>query len=266
MSSRIVRKGNSSSYSRTAQIVSRTPFGTGTVLTNAGGSVTSLGSYTLSSTGVLELRPLNMGWIADIAAHFAFWKLHWLRLVYVPTVDGVSTTSTAIQNPVLALGVCDDAPLNAVSSAASILELRGAKEFTCNRRTVIDYIPKGIQADWLFTTAAGSTAASMLRQTCAGVVLGYASHAGSFLSTDVGHLYMEYSVAFKGCKYYSAPTLLSVERSLENKYSSEERKSSKDDSGVAAKSVPLQEEYELVTIPLRRATPAGSGLGTKLAH
>ena len=266
MSSRIVRKGASSSYSRTATIVSRASFGTEIVGTNGSGVVSNLGGFTLSSTGVLELRPINMGWIADLAAHFALWRLHWLRLVYVPAVRGVSTTSTAIQNPTLSLGISDDPAMNNVAGSSAVLELRGAKEFSLDQRTVIDYIPKGICADWLFTTAAGSTAASAVRQSSAGCVVAYAPHAGSFLNTDMGHMYMEYSVTFKGCKAYSVPSLLGVDRPLEQKYSSEERKSAKADSGAAAKSTPLQEEYELVTIPLRRAAPAGASQGSKPAH
>jgi hypothetical protein len=148
-----------------------------------------------------------LGWIIDLAAHFAYWKLHRLRLVYKPRfVSPAATAAAPASAGMLLVGVVDD-PARLPTSGFNIMELRSAGEYDLSRPFALDYIPTGRAADWLWCDRENSLTNSNIRQVDAGVLVFNSSIASSFVSGTIGMMYWEFDVSFKGASLYQAPTL-----------------------------------------------------------
>ena len=270
MNRRQVRKGTpsktlSSLNSKCAMLrnlhsITRCPVGTGALTLGGGGDVstTGLGGYAPNgSSGVFEIIPINLGWVADVASHFAYWKLHRATLVYTPRFHAVTNSVGLASAGTAAFGFADD-PANIVgSSAAALLELRSGGEFEMDRKWTLSYKPTGPQANWLYTTTAGSSqTGSNMRLGSAGQILcssfTTASTSG-FYSQVVGRLELIFEISFKGAVPYRVPSLFLGD--AEQKQSTEERKSSSSLTGSAAtaartKALSLDSggDYELVEV------------------
>jgi hypothetical protein len=178
--------------------------GTGTVTTDGSGVVSTISGLTR-----VELTPLNLGGLilSDLVNHFAYWKLHRLRIVYV---NNANVTNVSVSAPVFAgtvmLGVEDDPPAVA-TTGGGIMELRSATEFRLDRDWSFDYIPTGPQAQWLFTDKFASTAQSTARQVDAGSLEWQSGLTSSWHNTVVGRLHFEYDVSLKGARPRLTPSL-----------------------------------------------------------
>lgn len=244
--------------SRNAHLITRCPLGTGLCTLTSGGAITTLGGFAASgSSAVFEILPINLGWVADIACHFAYWKLHRMTLCYTPVYHAVTNSVGLATAGTAAFGFSDD-PANIVgSSVATLLELRSGGEFELDRKWALSYKPTGPQSDWLYTSSVGSSqTGSNMRLASAGQILA-ATSVGStsgFYSGSTGRLELIFEISFKGAVPYRVPTLLADGES-ERKQSTEERKSSSSLTGSAAtaaraKALSLDSggDYELVEV------------------
>ncbi len=234
---------------RMAKVSSRAPIGV--ISTDSSGLVTSIGSFGPGTTSPFLIKPSNMGWIADLAAHFAQWRLLKCRFVYSSRFQAVSDTSTSLSGGIAVIGVGDD-PARTVSPGTNLYELRSARQVRLDRDWTLDYVPTGPQAGWLETSMNSGTGTSISRQTCCGVLEMASTVASSFVSQQCGYLDIEFVAEFRGAAIYSVPTL-SLEQKLEAK--KEEVVSAQAPRFAAARQSPqsLGGDFELVAIPLRRA-------------
>lgn len=234
---------------RIAKLVSRAQIGS--VATDGSGNVTTLGSYSVGTTSPFLIKPSNMGWVADLAAHFASWRLLKCRFVYTARTSVVSEAATAISGGVAVFGVLDD-PARTVTPGSNLYELRSARQVRLDRDWTLDYVPTGPQAVWLETSMNSGSGTSISRQTCAGVLLAASVLQSTIASQVLGMLEVDFHVEFKGACLYVAPTM-QVELKSESK--KEEVVSAQASRSATARQSPLSlgGDFELVTIPLRRA-------------
>lgn len=226
-------------FDRSAHVVTRAypNGGTGSVLTSGAGAIASISGL---ATGTLAIGPEYFGaQITDLAAHFAYWKLHRVRLVYV---NNANVTNTSVSAPVFAgtimLGISDDSASAGSTTSGNIMELRSSGEYRLDRDFVFDYTPTGRSADWLFTSRlGGATSENAKRFVDAGVLVFQAGLSSSWLNTVVGRMHFELDVSFKGARQVSGPTML-----LADVDAKEERKSVVHDilTAAAAKDEPRQ--------------------------
>jgi hypothetical protein len=242
---------------RTAHIVSRCPLGTGNLALTSGGAISTIGGFSPNgSSAVFELLPINLGWVADLASHFAYWKLHRISLCYTPTYHAVTNSVGLATSGSAAFGFNDD-PANIVgSSAGTLMELRSGGEFELDRKWSLSYTPTGCQADWLYTSSVGSSqTGSNMRLASAGQILGVStvlSTSGLYSAAQIGRLELIFELSFKGAVAYRVPSFISTGES-ERKTSSEEKKvEAKSATAAAVLRTPRQstpaEEYELVEL------------------
>ena len=244
--------------SRNAHLISRCPVGTGLLSLTSGGAISALGGFSPSgSSAVFEIIPINLGWVADLAGHFAYWKLHRMTLVYTPTYRAVTDSAALLSAGTAAFGFADD-PANIVGSAvATIQELRSGGEFSLGSAWSLSYKPSGPQADWLYTTTVGSSqTGSNMRLASAGQLIAASSVAASGLfysATSHGRLELIFDVSFKGAVPFRVPSLVQ-DGGGEQKSQSEERKAqpaSTDALRATAKAKALSldsGDYELVEV------------------
>jgi hypothetical protein len=202
----------------------------GAVATDSGGGITSIGAYGPSTSSPYLIKPINLGWLADLGAHFAYWRLKKCTFVYTPRYKTpASTAAVPCSGGVAVFGVNDD-PARDTSTGSNMYELRSAKQVDLTAPWTLDYVPTGPQADWLQTSQDGGTGTSIVRQTCAGVLQASTPVPSSFLSINVGYLEIIYHVVFKGAQLFVAPTMAARE---------EKKVESKDDA----------QDYVLLSVP-----------------
>lgn len=205
---------------REAHIVTRIPLGNGVVSTDSSGNFLTIGGKNVSGSSVYEFQMVNFQWLQDLANHFAYWKLHRAVVHLTPTYE-VTSSGTAYSNGVFVLAIQDD-PYLGVSTTVGVagsLENRASGEFEVSRPFALDYKPVGVQAGWLYTDSASSTAASTLRQTSAGTLLGGTALASSLASSNVMRASITLDVSFKGSKAYAPVTLTQPSELKEEKKS-----------------------------------------------
>lgn len=195
---------------REAHIITRLFLGTsGNLVLDGSGNVgtASLGGFDTAGSGAFELRPANLGWIVDLASHFAYWKLHRASLVYTPMFQSVSG-ATAYNQGTVAIGFQDDPNVPSSVTGPNVLELRCSGEFSEQRRFKLDYVPdrKSLQAGWLYCDATTtSTTSAQQRLTSAGVLVAK-STAASGLSGSVGRLELIVEISLRGAVGYHTIT------------------------------------------------------------
>jgi hypothetical protein len=239
---------------RQCQIVSRVPIGYVTV--NGSGAMSSIGAFTPGTSTPYQIQPLNLGWLVDLAAHFAYWRLHKIRFVYTPhNPSPASTVAAPVTTGVAVFGVLDD-PGRTVTPGANLYELRSARQVSLSERWSLEYVPTGFAAQWLFCSRSGSTGVNTERMVSAGTLLATSVTNSTLVSQNLGYLEAEYHVSLKGASLFVAPTLST---SVEEKKEPVETKavaSAASFARAAAAAALGSEEYELVEF--RR--PSSSGL------
>lgn len=244
---------------RTASVTSRCPVGT--LNLDGSGNITTIGSYTRTASASTDflLKPVNFGWVADLASHFAYWRLRGLRFKYRPTISMVTTNSTVVSNGVVMWGVEEDVGRLVPTPTTSILELRSAAEFDLSRPATLQYTPTGPSASWL-DASQGSTAITLAlsRQSCAGCLAFGQRIASTIVSAAVGDVYLEFDIEFKGSALLSVPT--SIESASEEKKESVVQKVP---LRATAREFLSDADYELVDLRGQRfdlrAKPTGAG-------
>ncbi len=234
---------------RDAHIITRIVPGNGTITVDSGGLLSQIGgTWSFIGSNVFELKPSNFQWLADLANHFAYWKLHRATLHITPLYMNVGTGTTGFLNGVAEFGFQDDPYLQSstLGGVSAVLENRSSGEWSMARPFTLDYVPKGPQAGWLYcdSAAAGSTNTSTVRLSSAGSLLGASAVASPFASLTVGRVVITLDVSFKGSKAFQPVTL-----ALEAKEAKSEQK-------VEAKAV--------TTVPAVKSTPTGAGSSSQL--
>lgn len=251
---------------RDAHIVTRFPLGTGNLSVGASGTVTTggVGGFNTNGTGSYLLRPTEMGWIADLASHFALWKLHRLTLMFTPTRRIVTTfadltAGSTVGTGVVVVGFNDDISRPTAATAAVIQELRSSGEFDLGRPWSLSFKPTGIAAGWLYCSKESTSDPRLVEaaQLC------MVSSAATAANLTVGRLELIVDISMKGAAPFSTPLL---DRPLIGAV--EEQKSSPPSRGAGAPTGAQAgsrgdggDEYELVQIPLRRVPLLKEKLG-----
>jgi hypothetical protein len=232
---------------RTAHVITRCPLGTGELTLGGGGAIgtTGLGGFAPNgSSSVFEILPINLGWVADFASHFAYWKLHQITLMYTPRFHAVTNSVGLATAGTAAFGIADD-PANIVgSSVATLQELRSGGEFELDRKWSLSYKPTGQQAVWQYCTSAGSSqTGSNMRLASAGQILCTSSAVSTsgFYSQVVGRLELIYECSFKGAVPFRVPSISLGEGG--QKTSTEEKKSLSSPSGSVATAARTKTAY-----------------------
>lgn len=259
---------------RTAHIQTRIPLGDGTFVTNGSGVLSTLGgSAAGSGSTAFVFRMSNFGWLQDLATHFAFWKLHHLRLRINPTFVSVSG-ATGFANGVGEIGITDDPylPGSFSAGASNVLEQRCSKEWLMSKEFVLDYSPIGEQAGWLYCESQSATSGTspQVRLATAGTII-FSTAVSSFASAGVGRVTLELDVSFKGSRSNTVVSLAAAPAPVaesKREAPTEEKKESPATATGAQARLPLAsisyhppEGYELVELPPARLTASSAGLG-----
>ncbi len=233
---------------RECRVVSRSVIGE--VKYDGSGNISAIGAFTPGTTSPYLIMPANMGWVADLAAHFAQWRLRKCRFVHSAVRQLVDPAFGGTQT----FGVIDD-PARTITPGSNLYELRSARQVRGDRDWTLDYVPTGPQAVWLESSRNSGTGTSITRQTAAGVLEAASSFATSEVSSTLGILSIEFDIEFRGACCYASPTLSAP-------LATEEKKEVPA-SGVKAtpKAQSLEGDFELVAIPFRRS---GAGAGASV--
>jgi len=229
----------------------------------AAGSVTTggVGGFNPGTSGAYEIKVTDLGWLADLASHFALWKLHRLTLVFTPTRQVVTTfadltAGSTVGTGIVCVGISDDVDAYTAATPAVIQELRSSGEFALGHPWSLSYRPTGRASEWLYTS---KESGSDKRLVAAGVLV-MASSAVTAANLTVGRLELIVEVSMKGAVPFRTP-LLCAPTPIS---SAEEQKSSqlvKSAAKVAGDQASSEQEYELVPVPIRRVPQLKSQLG-----
>jgi hypothetical protein len=240
---------------RTAHVVSRCPLGTGDLLLSGSGGLTtnSFGGFPVSGSTAWQPRPINLGWVADLASHFAYFKLNRITLKYAPRFRPVVDAALSTAG-VISVGFADD-PARATSGTPAVVqELRSAGEFSLDRAFSLDYVPTGPQGRWLFSSEVVAPGTTADRICSPGIFIGAMSSVATatFYGVTVGRLELIFDISFKGAVAYVIPTEMSPDRP-ESKTETKSTTSSAGASAsvkdlIAKKEALKEQDYELVDL------------------
>jgi len=154
---------------------------------------------------------VNMGTLADIATHYAYWRLNSFTLKYVPAlqlVESGNITTNVAGTAMIAYGSDPDRAPQSAPSTGQLVDCQYMKEFNLCRAfswtvKVKSFIP------WLESTHGSTFAATTsFRSDTAGFLTFASSTASTLVSGVVGRIMISYDVQLKnGDGFGATPTL-----------------------------------------------------------
>jgi len=204
----------------------------GNVVTSGAGNVSAIGSF---SSGFFDPRPAVLGGVlGDIATYFNEWRILKMKFSYVSMLRVAAASTTAIVPGIWNFGIFDD-PGDSTGSLTSgqVVGARTRIERPLDRSWDLTYTPMD-PSKWYFVSQQAETTIAAQRLVSPCTVSWATVLSSAFVSSTIGHFFVEYDVEMRGGSIFDTPTLVrGVGERFESKLEGKEETKKVYDAGFA---------------------------------